>query len=126
MLELLFEVFGEFVLQVVVEALLQGSMHTLAAPFKKQSSPWLAGIGYLVLGAIAGGISVWVLPNYLMPNPHWRVLNAACTPIAAGLCIAALGAWRARRGQTVLRIDKFAYGYLFALAFGLMRFWFAQ
>ncbi|MFZ1606885.1 MAG: hypothetical protein WAT63_06385 [Rhodoferax sp.] len=125
-MELLFEVFGEFLLQVVVEALLQGGMHTLAAPFQKQSSPWRAGTAYLVFGAVVGGISVWVLPNYLMSNPQWRVFNAACTPVAAGLCIAALGAWRARRGQAVLRIDKFAYGYLFALAFGLMRFWLAQ
>ena len=126
MLELLLEVFGEFLLQVVVEALLQGGMHTLAAPFQKQSGPWRATVGYVVFGAVAGGISVWAFPSYLVHTPQWRVLNAACAPVAAGLCVAALGAWRARRGQTVLRIDKFAYGYLFALAFGLMRFWFAQ
>lgn len=125
-MEILFEILGEFVLQVVVEALLQGGMHTLAAPFRRQSSPWAAALGYLVFGAVAGGISLWVFPNYLMANPQWRVFNAACTPVAAGLCVAALGAWRERRGQTVLRIDKFAYGYLFALAFGLVRFWFAH
>jgi hypothetical protein len=38
----------------------------------------------------------------------------------------ALGAWRARRGGVVLRIDRFAYGYLFALALALIRFWFAK
>lgn len=126
MLELLFEIFGEFVLQVVVEVLLQGGMHTLAAPFQKRPSPWLAALGYLVFGIVAGGISLWVFPSYLMSHPQWRVLNAACTPVVAGLCVAALGAWRARRGQTALRIDQFTYGYLFALAFGLMRFWFAH
>ncbi|MBK6322508.1 MAG: hypothetical protein IPF38_10030 [Burkholderiales bacterium] len=104
-MELLFEVFGEFLLQVVVEALLQGGMHTLAAPFQKQSSPWRAGTAYLVFGAVVGGISVGAAHYVRGP---------------------ALGAWRARRGQAVLRIDKFAYGYLFALAFGLMRFWLAQ
>jgi hypothetical protein len=36
-----------------------------------------------------------------------------------------MGAWRARRGQQVLRIDRFAYGYLFALSLGLVRFYFA-
>jgi hypothetical protein len=33
--------------------------------------------------------------------------------------------WRARHGKPVLRIDRFAYGYLFALAFALVRFLFA-
>ena len=59
-MEILFEILGEFVLQVVVEALLQGGMHTLAAPFRRQSSPWAAALGYLVFGAVAGGISLWV------------------------------------------------------------------
>jgi len=39
--------------------------------------------------------------------------------------MAILGAWRARRGQQVLRIDRFAYGYLFALSIALVRFYFA-
>ncbi|MDC9640262.1 hypothetical protein QYG06_18720 [Xanthomonas euvesicatoria] len=39
--------------------------------------------------------------------------------------MAALGAWRARRGDPVLRIDRFSHGYLFALCFALMRYFFA-
>jgi hypothetical protein len=39
--------------------------------------------------------------------------------------MAGMGAWRARRGQPVLRIDKFAYGFLFALALALVRYFFA-
>jgi hypothetical protein len=37
-----------------------------------------------------------------------------------------MGAWRARRGDDVLRIDRFAYGYVFALSLALVRFIFAQ
>ncbi len=33
-----------------------------------------------------------------------------------------MGALRARRGQAVLGIDRFAYGYLFALALAVIRF----
>ena len=36
-----------------------------------------------------------------------------------------LGAWRARRGDELLRIDRFAYGYLFSFALALVRFRFA-
>lgn len=67
-----------------------------------------------------------MFPDYLMASKSLRVANAALSPIVAGLSMAALGAWRAKRGQAVLRIDKFSYGYLFALSFALVRFWFAS
>ena len=40
--------------------------------------------------------------------------------------MATIGAWRIRRGQAVWRIDRFAYGYLFALGLALVRFQFTQ
>jgi hypothetical protein len=40
------------------------------------------------------------------------------------MCLA--GRWRARRGQALLRIDRFASGYLFALSLALVRYWFAN
>lgn len=125
-MEIIFEIVGELLLQVLGEALVEVGLQSLAEPFRKAPNPWLAALGYLIFGAVAGGLSLLVFPAYLMTNPQWRVLNAACSPVIAGLCMAALGTWRARRGQAVLRIDRFSYGYLFALAFGLMRFWFAQ
>ena len=47
------------------------------------------------------------------------------TLLLAGLAMAALGAWRSRRGQATLRIDRFSYGYLFALSMALVRSQFA-
>jgi hypothetical protein len=40
--------------------------------------------------------------------------------------MAALGAWRIRRGQSLVPLDRFAYGCLFALAFAFVRFSFAK
>lgn len=37
-----------------------------------------------------------------------------------------VGHWRARRGHDVLRIDRFAYGYLFALFLALVRYVYAH
>ena len=37
-----------------------------------------------------------------------------------------IGRWRASHGQEILRIDRFAYGYLFALALALVRFVFTR
>ena len=126
MIEILIEFLGEFVLQVLGEALLEIGLHSLAEPFRKEPNPWLAAVGYTVFGAALGGISLLLSPDYLMANKSLRIANAALSPIAAGLSMAAVGKWRARRGQAVLRIDKFAYGYLFALSLGLVRFWFAN
>ena len=125
MIEILIEFLGEFVLQVLGEALFEMGLHSLAEPFRREPNPWLAAVGYTVFGAALGGISLLVFPDYLMANKSLRIANAVLSPIAAGLSMAAVGKWRARRGQAVLRIDKFAYGYLFALSLGLVRFWFA-
>ena len=124
--EFLFSFLGEFVLQVLGEVFIEVGLHSLAEPFRKEPKPWLAAVGYMVFGAVIGGLSLLVFPHYLVASKGLRVANAALSPIAAGLSMAIMGKWRARRGQAVLRIDKFAYGYVFALAFGLVRFWFAH
>ncbi len=124
MLEFIFQLLGEFVLQVVGEALVEIGFHSLAEPFRRPPNPWLAAIGYALIGAILGGISLLAFPNNLVPG-SWRVANLVATPVAVGGVMAIMGAWRARRGQTLLRIDRFAYGYLFALSIAVVRFCFA-
>lgn len=126
MLEFLIQIIGEFVLQVVGEALVELGLHVVAEPFRKPPNPWLAGIGYFLLGAIIGGISLLIISSHLVVGQEWRIINLIATPVAVGFSMSLIGAWRAKRGQTVLRIDRFAYGYLFALSFALIRFWFAK
>lgn len=124
MLEFVFEIIGEFLIQVVVETLIEMGFHAMAEPFQRPPNPWLAAVGYTLFGAALGGVSLLVFPNNFVPE-GWRILNLIATPIAVGSVMAIMGAWRARRGQRVLRIDRFACGYLFALAISLVRFQFA-
>ena len=124
MLELLFEFFTEFLLQIVVELLAEIGLRSTTEPFRKPPNPWLAAIGYAIFGATAGGISLFVLPESLVREETWRLVNLAVTPVLAGLAMAAMGAWRVRRGQQTLRIDRFSYGYLFALCMAIVRFHF--
>jgi hypothetical protein len=125
MLVALLELLGEFLLQIVVEALAELGLHSLAEPFRRAPNPWLAALGYLLFGALFGALSLLVFPANFVPGP-WRVFNLVVTPLAAGLLMERIGRWRASRGQDVLRIDRFAYGYLFALALALVRFSFAH
>lgn len=123
--ELLLSFLGELVLPLVGEILAEFGLQSVAEPFKRQPRPWVAALGYAVFGALVGGFSLLVLPNHLLGSHGLQVVSVALSPVVAGFGMAALGAWRAKRGQRVLRIDRFSYGYVFALAFGLVRFAFA-
>ena len=125
MLEFVFGLLGEFLLQLVGEALIEIGFHSLAEPFRRPPNPWLAAIGYALFGAALGGLSLLLFPNNLVQGAL-RVVNLVATPVAVGCVLAGIGAWRARRGQSVLRIDRFSYGYLFALSVALIRFYFAS
>jgi hypothetical protein len=124
MLEIVLEFLGEFLLQMIGELLIELGFHSLAEPFRRPPNPWLAALGFTLFGACFGGLSLLAFPDNLVAGP-WRVVNLVATPIAVGGAMALMGAWRARRGQPVLRIDRFAYGYLFALSIALVRFFFA-
>lgn len=123
--EFIFQFVGELLLQIVIEVLAEFGLHSMAEPFRRRPHPALAAIGYAIFGFIAGFASLWPFPHNLVPDA-WRIVNLALAPAAAGLMMCLLGAWRARRGQDVIRLDRFSYGYLFALALALVRFWFAR
>lgn len=125
MLEFLIEIIGELLLQACIEFLGEIGLRSLAEPFRKPPNPWLAALGYFIFGALAGGISLLVFPTHLVAE-ELRLANLVLTPIVVGLLMAALGAWRARHGQIILRIDRFSYGFLFALSLALVRFGFAH
>ncbi|MCW7540955.1 hypothetical protein OOT46_24340 [Aquabacterium sp. A7-Y] len=125
-MEFLFEVVGEFLLQCLFEALAELGLHSLTEPFRKPPNPWLAALGYTIFGTAAGGLSLLVFPSHFVHGEAMRIANLVITPFAVGGLMSALGAWRARRGHAVLRIDRFAYGYLFALTLALVRFSFAH
>jgi hypothetical protein len=125
MIEFLLEVLGELLLQFVAEVLLELGLHALVEPFQKRPNPWLAAMGYLCFGVAAGGLSLLLVPSHLVTTKALRILNVIITPLAVGALMAAIGVWRTRRGQQLFRIDRFAYGYLFAVALALVRYRFA-
>ena len=119
LLQFLFEMLAQAVFEIAAEMGLRG----LVEPFRRSKpiNPFLAGVGYLLYGAIAGGLSL-LIPK-ILTVPQWlRILNLILTPIICGFMMAKLGQLREKHGQNTIRIDKFLYGYLFALAMALVRF----
>lgn len=123
--EILFQLIGEVLLQIGFEALAELGVRSVRKP-KKPLNPWFAGIGYAIFGAIAGGFSLWLFPELFINSRGGQIASLIFTPIVAGAAMSTIGAWRRRRDQTLIRLDRFAYGYLFALAMALVRFAFAQ
>ena len=121
LLEILLEVFGELLLQVAAEVLFELGLHSLAAPFKRAVNPYLASIGYVVFGAAAGALSLWAAPTLFIASHAARIVNVVVTPVLAGGVMMAIGAWRRRHDQEPVLLDRFAYGYLFALVMALVR-----
>jgi hypothetical protein len=124
-LQELLQICLEFLVQVFAELLAEVGIRGMWARFKGTPSWMMAAAGYAILGALAGLASVLVVPA-LLAAPHLRIANLVVTPILAGASMCLVGAWRLRREQELVRLDRFAYGYLFALAMALVRFYLAK
>ena len=124
--ELLFQFFGEFLLQIMFEILGEVGLHSLREPFTKSPNPWFAGIGYIFFGALAGALSLWICPTLLIVSHAAQIAGLAITPFLSGAAMVAIGAWRRSRDQEIIRLDKFAYGYLFALSMAFIRYSFGH
>jgi hypothetical protein len=125
LVEILFQFLGEMLLQLGVELLVEIGFHSMANTLEKPRNPVLSGIGFLLWGALAGGISLIVLPHSAITNPALRQANVLVTPLAVGTMMMLIGRLRGRRGQTLVRLDRFGYAFAFALAMALVRYLFA-
>ncbi len=123
-MEILVEILAEFLIQILGEAMIELGFHSIGETFRRPANPWLASIGFCLLGALLGGLSLLVFPTHFISVGYIRLINILVIPVAVGLSMALLGVWRENRGDPVLRIDRFSFGYLFALLFALVRFLF--
>jgi hypothetical protein len=123
--ELLFEVIGELVLNLIFSFLGEIFGHTFSRN-REPFHPVLAALGYALVGAACGRLTLIFFPQAVLVSHATQLANLVITPVLAGGAMALLGAWRTKRGQDKVRLDKFSYGYVFALAFGFIRYWFAS
>ena len=79
-------------------------------------------IGFTLWGAIAGGLSLLIFPNSAIAKPAYRYLNLFITPVAVGGVMALIGQTRLRRGQILVRMDRFGYAFTFAFWMAFVRF----
>lgn len=91
-------------------------------PSEPVDRPLLAASGYLLFGAMAGGISLLFMPKLLARRELMRYANLVTTPLIVGLVMGRVGAWRRSHDKEVIRLESVGYGALFALGMVVVRF----
>jgi len=133
--ELLFELllaFGELFLEVLFEfageALLDLALRAIAEVFETSrfTSPVLASVGYTLLGASAGGLSLFIFPHPLVHPSRLHGINLLVSPIVTGLVMSLIGSILSRQGKKVVQIESFGYGFAFAFGMALIRYFFVM
>ena len=123
-LAVIFEGALEFSGDLVTELLFRCFGHTVKPPEKR--NPILAGIGYALLGLIAGGLSLLIFPNSFARTEKFHGISMLVSPVLAGLGMAGLGWLLKRQGKRVMRLDSFIYGFIMALPIAIVRFFYTS
>jgi hypothetical protein len=126
LLEALFQLIGELVLQILFEAAAELGFHSLKETFRRPGNPLLSAIGFFLWGLLAGGLSLLLLPRSFISNHDLRILNLAVTPLITGGVMVLIGKQRRHRGQALVGLDRFGHAFAFAFAMALVRFLFAK
>lgn len=71
-------------IQWVAELMIELGLHWVAASFERGHSPALAAVGYAILGALLGGVSLWLLPKHFTATHGARLTAVVIAPLAAG------------------------------------------
>jgi hypothetical protein len=124
MIELIAELLLELLLQLVGEIVTELGFRSLGEPFvsRERQNPLLAGFGYCLFGLIFGGLSLLIFPKSFVRSENFHGVSLLITPVLAGLAMSAIGKLRERQGKTLLRLDSFVYGFIFAFPMALIRF----
>ena len=137
--KLLFELFGEYILAFLFEAIgslfssitQRGSASSVARSAstgpEEASASVKRGLGWparLIAGTILGALSLYVFPHSFAKSFDTQLAVLIGVPIACGLSMGAIGALKRKRHQEAAAIDSFRNGFLFALPFVAMRFFF--
>ena len=114
------ELFGQVLVEVLAELGIRSIWNSLG---KERPKNFLMSLlGYIILAALAGFISLYIFKHQIIGNENLRILNLIVTPFIAGYLMHLKGKSLVSKDKPTIRLDSFWYGYAFALVFGLVRF----
>jgi len=126
--EILFELLAQLLLEVLIELfpellleLVWRSLREVLQP-RAEKEPVLAFLGYALLGAAAGALSLLPFPHAFVHGSKWHGMSLIVSPVLAGVGMSIVGWFRRRRGEPLIRLDTFPYGFSLAFGVALVRF----
>ncbi len=114
LLQLFLEIFAEALLELGLSGLKE-------ALGRANRNPLLAALGYLVVGGMVGGISIWLWPERLLRGGPVPGLSLLVSPLAGGAAMEAWGRFRRGRGHETTNLATFLGGAAFALGYAVVR-----
>ena len=115
LLDLLVEVGGQVLFELAAQSL------TDAVGPQREARPVAAGFGHLLMGLVAGIISLGVVRHRLTPQSPVPGISLIMSPLVTGLVMDTLGRlWRDRGDRPAL--FTFRGGAVFAFGMALVRF----
>ncbi|HYK05643.1 MAG TPA: hypothetical protein VE974_28095 [Thermoanaerobaculia bacterium] len=114
------EILFELVLQIVVELFGEALLHSFSESTGARRLFTL--LGYALLGAVFGALTITFMPAHLIRNPDLRIANVVMTPLLVAALMSWIGATRRRKEKRVVRMEEFTHAYAFALSFAVARY----
>ena len=127
-MSILLEILLELVVPLFAEFLAELALHQLG------QIPWMRKTGRVVLtaimyfgaGVVAGLISLLIFPKAFARSSALPGISLVITPILGGVLMSYIAWFRVRTWDRTIRLETFAYGFLFAFAMTLLRFYFTE
>ena len=127
-MEFLLQIFLEFLLQIIGEVLIDVVLHATSrfTWVRETLNAFLTAVMYFGLGLLVGFLSVSFFPEAFIRSSTLHGISLLITPVLAGFTMAAIGWIRVRRGNLLIRLESFSYGFIFAFAMALIRLLFTR
>jgi len=122
-MEFLLQIFLEFLLQVVGGVITDVVLHALSRFIRSSRTlnALVTLIMYLGLGLFVGWLSILILPEAFVRSSNLHGISLLITPVLAGFTMSALGWIRLRQRKTLIRLETFSCGFIFAFGMALIR-----
>ena len=127
-MQLLFEILIELVLPLVTEIFAELALHGLTRMVRRSAVARivLTALMYFAVGLLAGFFSLLIWPRVFARSTRLPGISLVITPVLGGILMSYIAWLRVRTWDWTIRLETFAYGFLFAFAMALVRLLFAE
>jgi uncharacterized membrane protein YqjE len=114
-----------FIFQIIFEFLVMLASESAKEKFFSKKQRFVLEFLAYCIGGIFFGLLSLLLFTYSFIDENYRLLNMIITSILLGWLMVWICRRRAAKGQPVVLLHQFIYGFSFALSMGLVRYFFA-